>query len=51
MAKAKKVLMGVCAKIANKTGISALLIRILWIIFGCTGVGIIVYLLLGLLWK
>ncbi len=51
MAKAKKILMGVCAKMANKTGINEWLIRILWILFGCTGLGIVVYILLGLLWK
>ncbi|MFI3229800.1 MAG: PspC domain-containing protein [Bacillota bacterium] len=49
-AKSSKLLMGVCAKLSKKIGLNVWIWRILWILFGCTGLGIIIYLLLGFLW-
>lgn len=39
---------GVCSGIGQYLGINPLLIRILWIIFGLTGAGILVYLVLAI---
>jgi phage shock protein PspC (stress-responsive transcriptional regulator) len=44
-----RVLVGVCAALANRFGISVLLIRLLFVIFAITGVGELVYLALWII--
>ena len=43
------MLAGVCAALANRFGISVLLIRLLFVIFAVTGIGELVYLALWII--
>ena len=44
-----RVLAGVCAALANRFGLSVLLIRLLFVIFAVTGVGELVYVVLWII--
>ncbi len=44
-----KMIAGVCAGLANRFGVSTTLVRILFVIFGLTGAGELVYLVLWIL--
>lgn len=48
--KAKGTFMGVCATIANKTGIDVFIIRVITVILilSTTGMGFLLYIILGL---
>lgn len=41
----ERMICGVCGGIADYFGIDPTLIRLVWVLFGCTGTGIIAYLL------
>ncbi len=41
----ERMICGVCGGIADYFGIDPTLIRLLWVLVGCTGTGIIAYLL------
>ncbi len=41
----ERMICGVCGGIADYFGIDPTLIRLLWVLVGCTGAGIIAYLL------
>ena len=41
----ERMICGVCGGIADYFGIDPTLIRVLWVLVGCTGTGIIAYLL------
>lgn len=43
------MLAGVCAALANRFGISVLLIRLLFVIFAITGIGELVYIALWII--
>lgn len=44
-----RIIAGVCAAVADRFGVSTLLVRLLFVIFGITGAGELVYLILWLL--
>lgn len=44
-----RIIAGVCAGIADRLGVSRLLVRILFVIFGVTGAGELVYVIAWLL--
>jgi phage shock protein PspC (stress-responsive transcriptional regulator) len=44
-----RVLAGVCAGLANRFGVSAMTVRLLFVVFGLFGAGEIVYLVLWVL--
>jgi phage shock protein C len=44
-----RIIAGVCAAVARRFGVSTLLVRILFVVFGLVGAGEIVYLILWLL--
>lgn len=44
-----RVLVGVCAALANRFGMSVLLIRLLFVIFAVTGIGELVYVVLWII--
>ncbi|MBW7875552.1 MAG: PspC domain-containing protein [Candidatus Cloacimonetes bacterium] len=46
--RSKRMLSGVCGGLSNHFGIDANLIRVLWIFFGATGVGVLIYVLMSL---
>lgn len=47
--KSDKIISGVCGGLAKHLGISATLIRILWAVFGCTGLGLVIYIVLAVI--